>query len=269
MATKSGMGYDETDKKLSSRINVHGQLAEKDIDPWILQLANVKKGENILDVGCGNGKQVVSFGKVLDNTGELVASDVSAELLGNAKEKAEENKFTNVKFVEQDMDDPFDFKDEYFDLISCCFTIYYSNNPKKLIKEFYRLLKPGGRLFIAGPSPKNTFDFWNLHEKVSNKSVPEKALVRRVRIEKELIPLVKKYFTDVKIEIFDNAIHFKTTDQLMDYYTSSLLFKESYSNEEEKDQIIERMRKEVDDEIEKNSEFLIKKQVYGVIGVKK
>ncbi len=80
---------------------------------------------------------------------------------------------------------------------------------------------------------------------------------------------MKKYFVDVRIEIFDNAIHFKTTDQLMDYYTSSLLFKESYSNDEEKEQIIERMRKEIDAEIEKNSQFLIKKQVYGVLGVKK
>jgi len=266
---KTDLGYDETNKKLSSRIDIHNQLSEKDIDPWILNLAEIKPGEKILDIGCGNGKQVVSFGKALENTGHITAVDISRELLETAKKKAVANGIHNVTFSSHNMDVSFPFPDGEFDLISSCFSIYYVSDSDKLIKEFLRLLKTDGRILIVGPTPKNTEDFWKLHGEVTGGRIPEKPLMRRARIEKEFIPLTKKYFSDVSIKIFDNNLHFKTTQQVLDYYTASLLFKESYDTEAEKKEILGKMKREIDKKIEIDGEFIIKKQVYGMVGYRK
>ncbi len=265
---KGGLSYDETDKKLGSRINLHDTLAEKDIDPWILEIVKVKPGEKVLDVGCGNGKQVLSFGGVMKNQGGIIATDIAQDLLDEAKERTEEKGITNVKFMNHSMDDAYPFEDEEFDLINSCFAIYYVTDAKKLIKVFVRLLKKKGRVFIAGPTPNNTEEFWKLHEKVIGKPIDKKALIRRARIHEEFILLVKRYFSDVKVEVFENAMHFKTTEQLMDYYMSSLLFKEAYSSDEEKEKIIMRMKEEVDKVIEEKGEYVINKEVYGIIGYK-
>ncbi len=261
-------GYNETNKDLSSRINVHDKLSEKDIDSWILDIVRIKEGENILDVGCGNGKQIISYGNVLENTGHIFATDLLDKMLSEAKENAEKNKINNVTFLNHNMDTTFNFNENSFDFISSCFSIYYVTDGTKIIDEFYRLLKKNGRLFIAGPAPKNTEDFLGLHKKVSGKGVSKKFLFRRARIETEFIPLMKKHFSNVTVKKFTNVIHFKTSKQLMDYYTSTLQFKESFKSKRERIEVKTKMKNEVEKIIEEKGEYNIIKEVYGVLGYK-
>jgi len=260
-------GYKESGKNLNSRITTHKNFAEKDIDAWVSKLINIRGGEKILDLGCGDGKQVLAFGKQLDRSGEIVGCDISKELLKKAKVTARENKI-NATFLLQSMDRPFAYEDEEFDLISSFFSIYYVKNPIKVIFEIKRLLKKGGRLFIVGPTPNNAKAFWNLHSKIVNKKIPQIALSRRARIHDIFIPLIKKYFKNVKISIFKNAIHFPNSEELIKYYSSSLLFEESSRSDKKKEFFLDNMKKEVEKTIKRNGVFDIMKEVYGISAYK-
>ena len=260
-------GYKESGKKLYSRIDIHQNFSENSIDDWMLKLIKIKGNEKILDLGCGDGKQIMAFGKKLTKCGEIIGCDISEELLKNAKEKTEKN---NIKasFMLHDIDQPFSFNDGEFNLISSFFSIYYAQNPLKVMIEIKRLLKTGGKLFIAGPTPNNTKEFWNLHAKITNRRIPQVCLDRRARIHDIFIPLVKKYFKNIKIDIFENIIHFPNSQALIKYYSSSLLFEESLKNNKEGKIFLDRMEKEVDKIIKRDGVFNMKKEVYGISACK-
>jgi ubiquinone/menaquinone biosynthesis C-methylase UbiE len=263
------LSYYEIIEKLNSRVKVHDHLADKDIDPWILDLVRLEKHETILDVGCGTGKQVLSFGKELNGTVHICATDISKDILIEARNNALRNNISNVTYIQHNMNKEFPFDDHSFDLISSCFAVYYVDNAEDLLAEFVRLLNRSGRLFICGPTPNNSLEFWELHSEVTGKPIDVRAMARKDRIHNEFIPLIKKLFKGVTIRIFHNSIHFHTTSQIMDYYTASPLFKESYSSDEERTEMLEAMKKNMEEIITDQGEYVVKKEVYGVLGTNK
>ena len=77
---------------------------------------------------------------ILKGDCDITGGDVSTELLGQAIE--ENKKFNNpVKFVELNFNKPFNFPSNQFDLLSCCFAIYYSENIPFTIQEMHRVIK--------------------------------------------------------------------------------------------------------------------------------
>jgi len=264
---KKDLSYNENKRDLSKRSDAHKSFAEKDIEAWIKETVQVKPGETVLDIGCGTGNQLVTYSSMLGDSGRIYACDLQQELLDKAKARLSEKGIKNIEFHRQNMDDKFPFDDDKFELVCSCFAIYYSNDPESLVKEIHRMLKKGGKIFIAGPTPKNTDDFWKLHEKVSGCPVSEKAMKRRASINDVFIPLVKKHFNNVRIEIFDNIMHFPSAESVMKYYIASPIFVEGVPDSE-KERVKNTMLAEVEKEISANGKFDIKKQVYGVIGYK-
>ena len=58
--------YKETTNDLLTRINIHQQYGGRDIDAWMLEVIRPVRGERILDVGCGAGKQCFAFDAFLE-----------------------------------------------------------------------------------------------------------------------------------------------------------------------------------------------------------
>ncbi len=84
--------YQETTNDLLKRIDIHNKYGGRDIDSWMLDLIQLKKGDVILDVGCGAGKQCFSYYRYLNGDAKITGGDVSDELLSQARE---ENKKIN------------------------------------------------------------------------------------------------------------------------------------------------------------------------------
>lgn len=94
----------------------------------------------ILEIGIGSGACLKYYKKDSDLTG----IDFSTGMLNLAKEKAINLELKNIKLLEMDIEN-MNFKNETFDSIfsSCVFCTI--PNPKKGIKEVYRVLKVGGK----------------------------------------------------------------------------------------------------------------------------
>lgn len=100
-------------------------------------------GKRVLEVACGTGKYIEHFAKKFDVTGV----DLSAEMVGTAKQK-----FPSIKFVQGNM---MDFRlDEKFDVVMCLFSsIAYLRNDdemRKALKNFYDHLNAEGIAIIEG-----------------------------------------------------------------------------------------------------------------------
>jgi len=257
---KQPWGYRET--ALTKRIDAHKKYAKYEINDWILKIVSPKKGENILDVGCGDGKQAIAYAKKVGNEGMIIGADVSKELLDTAEKSAKQEK-VRIRLMKHDANSRFDFKDNIFDAISCCFVIYYLTDVKKFFLEAKRILKKGGRIFIASPTVKNAREMIRLHSKVTGKKVSQ---FREKRTRDVIIPLVKKHFKNVKIKIFNNPVIFPRTSAFLDYYKFTLLLKESSKSKKDRDRYVEKMKKEVDKIVKRKGSFVLRKQVYGILG---
>ncbi|MCI0893176.1 MAG: methyltransferase domain-containing protein, partial [Chloroflexi bacterium] len=79
--------YQETTKDLQTRIDIHQRYGSRDIDQWMLDLLKLERGMQILDVGCGSGKQLLAFHEYLQGEAQITGGDVNQELLDQARER--------------------------------------------------------------------------------------------------------------------------------------------------------------------------------------
>jgi len=211
--------YQETTSDLQTRIDIHGKYGGRDIDQWMLDLLNLQKGSKILDVGCGSGKQCFSFHNYLAGEAEIHGGDVNAELLVQAR-AANEKIGSPIHLREIDFNLPFPYPDNTFDLVSCCFAIYYAENIPFTIAEMHRVLATGGRLFTTGPMPANKQLFYDVIREATGKPIPP--MPGSSRYSTEIYGAIEKLFGSVKTHIFENPLTFEAVEPFLAYTRASL-----------------------------------------------
>lgn len=108
------------------------------------EVAQPKKNEKALDLGCGTG----IYSLWLSEQDVIVTGiDISSEMLKKAKSKAED-KNQNIEFIKGDIHS-LPFPDQTFDLILSNIVLEFVDSPEKVISEGLRVLKQGGRLVIG------------------------------------------------------------------------------------------------------------------------
>lgn len=121
----------------------------------MLEMADVKKGDRILDLAAGAGEQSITAAKRVGETGYVLATDISENILEFAKELTER---AGVKNVETKVMDGEDLKlDEgTFDAVISRVGLIYFPNQQTALREMLRVLKPGGRVAaIVYSTPEN------------------------------------------------------------------------------------------------------------------
>ena len=106
-------------------------------------------GNLILDAACGTGNLPYWLKKNKKEFDLIITGlDFSDEMLELAKEKNQEKYFI---FAKHNLNKDIPFADEYFDQIVSVNTLYALSDPARILSEFYRVLKRGGRLILVNP----------------------------------------------------------------------------------------------------------------------
>ena len=100
-----------------------------------------------LEIGCGTGKNTVWFQTKAQH---VLAVDFSEEMLSKAKEKINA---TNVSFVQADINQPWHFADQPFDLVSFSLVLEHIEDLKPIFKKVSDLLQTNGHVYIAELHP--------------------------------------------------------------------------------------------------------------------
>ena len=69
--------------KLKKRLDINKKLGSKDLTSWLFKRYNIKKGDYILEVGCGVGQHVEIEKKIIGRKGLILATDISQKSLKN------------------------------------------------------------------------------------------------------------------------------------------------------------------------------------------
>jgi SAM-dependent methyltransferase len=104
-------------------------------------IAHLKR---ILDVGCGPGGWVQEMAFAYPDK-EVVGIDISQQMIGYARAQAKVQGLDNAQFLVMDATQPLDFPSGSFDLVNAR-TLAFLPSPvwPKLMREYFRLLRPGG-----------------------------------------------------------------------------------------------------------------------------
>lgn len=262
--------YQETTNDLITRINIHDTYGALDIDKWMLEVLPLKQGMNILDVGCGAGKQCFSYLTHLSGKVTITGGDISDSLIGKAEE--ENKKLGNrIHFQELNFNKTFPFDDETYDLVSCSFAIYYAEDIPFTIKEMHRVLKPGGYLFTTGPMPENKQMFYDIIEEATGKDIPP--MPGSSRYASEILDTIKAQFADVELIVFKNPLTFPQVDPFLSYTRASLsedrlLWNTFFQTKEDFEKIMADIAIVAEKQFKDKGELVMTKVVGGILAKK-
>ena len=111
-----------------------------------LNRLSVKRGEQILDVGCGVGFLSYEIALQTGDSGRVSGIDQNSEMIRHANIRCE--KLRNTEFSEANADD-LPFPEESFDAACCTQVLLYVNDVAQVLSGIRRVLKPAGRIIIV------------------------------------------------------------------------------------------------------------------------
>jgi ubiquinone/menaquinone biosynthesis C-methylase UbiE len=136
-------------RRVAPLYNLWGRLTEQKARQRCLELAQLRDGEQVLEVAVGTG---LLFEQVLEHNphGQNEGIDLTQEMLARAERRAAGTGRTNYRLRPGDAYH-LDFEDSRFDLLvnNYMFDLLPQSDFQAVLGEFKRVLKPGGRLVLA------------------------------------------------------------------------------------------------------------------------
>jgi ubiquinone/menaquinone biosynthesis C-methylase UbiE len=119
---------------------------ENSLREMTINLAQVKPGDYVLEVGCATGTLTLAAKRQAGPSGRVFGIDIIPGMIEVSREKAAHAKL-DVSFQVGSIDN-IPFPDNHFDVVICSFMIFHMSEKVRLkgIAEIYRVLKPNGRL---------------------------------------------------------------------------------------------------------------------------
>ena len=113
---------------------------------YTVMVANLKEGDQVLDIAGGTGDLSMAFSKKVGNSGRVVHTDINEAMLRVGRDRLTDKGLilpTLVCDAEQ-----LPFPDKHFNLVSVAFGLRNMTHKDLALKEMCRVLKPGGKLLV-------------------------------------------------------------------------------------------------------------------------
>jgi ubiquinone/menaquinone biosynthesis C-methylase UbiE len=140
----------------------------------ITEELDIIPGEKILDAGCGTGNLAL---KIKAKRGEVIGLDNCQEALDIYTKK-----HSSASTVLSDLSQSLPFPNGYFDKIVVNNTLYLfpKEKQRKILKEFFRILKEGGKIVIS--NPKKGFSPLKIYQQGIKQNIKKEGLAKTLKV---------------------------------------------------------------------------------------
>jgi SAM-dependent methyltransferase len=114
----------------------------------MLDLAKIRPGQRILDVAAGAGEPAVGAAERVGPSGYVLATDLSEGIVELALQVARERGLEQIETRAMDGEN-LELPDAAFDAVLCRLGLMYMPHPVTALREWRRVLKPGGRVAVG------------------------------------------------------------------------------------------------------------------------
>ncbi len=203
--------YDDAEK-LRIRIDTHARYSERTADTWsswLLSHVDAKRGQTVLDVGCGPGvyhRPLVALGA------RIVGLDASQ---GMVREALAANDAADVAQADAQR---LPIRDASVDRVMANHMLYHVPDQRAALAEFRRVLKQGGRAVISTNGADNLAQLDELHAQAvlgaGYAAIPHDAL----RFTLDDLALVRSAFPTAQLVVRNDAFIFADPDPALRFY---------------------------------------------------
>ncbi len=113
-----------------------------------LAYGKIKEGDIVLDLGSGAGIDAILAAKKVGGKGKVIGVDMTREMIVKAKANAKKQGIKNVEFLLGEIEN-LPLKDNSVDTIITNCVINLTPDKTKTFREAYRVLKPGGKVYLS------------------------------------------------------------------------------------------------------------------------
>lgn len=109
-----------------------------------LAFIDLKEGDVVLDLGCGAGLDLYFYAMAVKEKGRVYGLDISEDMVNKSKSNMELVGIKNVE-IKCGHSDNLPFENSFFDVVASNGIYNLSPDKEKVMREVFRVLKPGGR----------------------------------------------------------------------------------------------------------------------------
>ena len=125
------------------------EIGAEKVSRRLIELASIKVGSNVLDISTGIGEPAITAAREVGNTGQVLATDISSEMLSIAKQRAINARLQHVIVFKQGDTGTIELPNSTFDAALCRFGLMFLPDLDNALLNIYGSLVNGGRFAAA------------------------------------------------------------------------------------------------------------------------
>jgi ubiquinone/menaquinone biosynthesis C-methylase UbiE len=129
----------------------------------LIELADIKPDSKVLDIATGIGEPAITAARHVGNSGHVLATDLSPQMLSIAKERAKSQSLDNIMDFREGDAETITLQQSAFDAALCRWGLMFLPNVDSGLSNIYESLVDGGRFAAA---------VWSTPDKVPQLSIP-------------------------------------------------------------------------------------------------
>ncbi|MGH2964958.1 MAG: class I SAM-dependent methyltransferase [Solirubrobacterales bacterium] len=148
------------------------ERAARGVSERLVELAGVERGDRVLDVAAGYGEPTLTAAMAAGPEGEVVATDISAEMIAFGRERAGAAGLGNIEFVESDAAS-LEFSEGSFDAALSRWGIIFEPDAETAAAHVRGFLEPGARMAVSS---------WGQPDRVPFMAIPMRTAMAHLQV---------------------------------------------------------------------------------------